>query len=154
MTVAENQEWLNFELSPSADNAASATIAWERVRVPFTIEVKDQNALVLEKARAAVAAAKSDDWQTPNNAANFAKNNNAAEDAKKWYEQAIRAIDEQLKVKENFQNLQRKSGILRSAGRAAEAMAVAERAVVVGKAEGADTAILEKQIADAKKGTN
>lgn len=150
--VADSVEWLDFGLDPATDSSLVATIKWEKVRVPFTIEVKDQNALILTKARAAVAAAKADDWQTPLNAANFAKQNKATDDAAKWYDQANRAIDEQIKAKPNFQNTSRKATILLSAGKMTEALAAAEKAVEVGKAEKADTAALEKRIADIKAG--
>jgi hypothetical protein len=50
-------------------------------------------------------------------------------------------------------NYRAKATVLRNAGRAQEALAAAEKAVEVGKAEKADAAqiaALEKQIADAK----
>ncbi|MGD9590001.1 MAG: DUF2911 domain-containing protein [Pyrinomonadaceae bacterium] len=150
--AAEHKEWLDFSLDPDKDNTLVAAIRWEKVRVPFTIEVKDVAALTIAKARAAVAAAKSDDWQMPLQAANYAKANNAPADAAKWYDQSIKAIDEQIKAKANFQNYSRKASILLAAGKPMEALAVAEKAVEVGKAEGADTAALEKRIADMKAG--
>lgn len=150
--AAEHQEWLAFEIEPTADNAAQVNIRWEKVSVPFTVEVKDQNGLILKKAAVAVAAAKPDDWQTPLSAANFAKRNNAAADAGKWYGQALSAIDEQLKAKPNFQNTAQKASILIAAGRSKEAIPVAEKAVELGKAEKADTAALEKRLADLKAG--
>jgi hypothetical protein len=148
--AAEHAEWLAFEIEPTTDSAARVNIRWEKVSVPFTVEVKDQNALILTKARAVVAAAKPDDWQTPLNAANFAKQNKAMDDAAKWFELAIKAIDEQIKAKPNFQNTSRKASILVSAGKTQEALAVAEKAVELGKAEKADTSALEKRIADMK----
>ncbi len=150
--VAENQEWLDFGLDPDKENTLTATIKWEKVRVPFTVEVKDVAAVTIARARATVAAAKSDDWQTPFNAANYAKQNKATEDAAKWYAQAIKAIDEQIAAKPNFQNTSRKATILVGAGRMQEALAAAEKAVEVGKAEKADTSALEKRIADMKAG--
>lgn len=148
--VADNQEWLAFEVDPATDNSARVNIRWEKLTVPFTVEVKDQTALILTKARAAVAAAKSDDWQTPLNAANYAKQNKSMDDAARWYEQAIKAIDEQIKAKPNYQNSSRKANILFAAGKNQEALAAAEKAVEIGKAEKADTAALEKRIADMK----
>jgi len=150
--AAEHMEWMDISLDPDKDNTLIAAIRWEKVRVPFTIEVKDVAALTIAKARAAVAAAKSDDWQMPLQAANYAKANNAPADAAKWYDQSIKAIDEQIKAKGNFQNYSRKASILLAAGKSMDALAVAEKAVEVGKAEGADTAALEKRIADMKAG--
>ncbi|MBK9155820.1 MAG: DUF2911 domain-containing protein [Chloracidobacterium sp.] len=150
--AAEHKEWMDITLDPEKDNTLVAAIRWEKVRVPFTIEVKDVAALTIAKARAAVAAAKSDDWQMPLQAANYAKANNAPADAAKWYDQSLKAIDEQIKAKANFQNYSRKASILLAAGKPMDALAVAEKAVEVGKAEGADTAALEKRIADMKAG--
>lgn len=150
--MTENQEWLAFDIEPTAENAARVNIRWEKINVPFTVEIKDMPALVLSKARAAVAAAKPDDAQTPFQAANYAKQNKAMDDAAKWYEQALRAADEQIKAKPNFQNHQRKANILLNAGKMQEALVAAEKAVEVGKAEKADTSALEKRIADIKAG--
>ncbi|MGQ0543099.1 MAG: DUF2911 domain-containing protein [Blastocatellia bacterium] len=147
-----SHEWLDISLDPVNENSLVAKIKWEKISVPFTIEVKDVAATTLAKARVAVAAAKADDWQTPFQAANYAKTNKATADAEKWYEQSLKAIDELIKVKENFQNLSRKATILLGAGKKDEGLAVAEKAVVVGKAEKADTAPLEKRIADIKAG--
>ena len=148
--VADNTEWLSFTIDPMSENTAQVNIRWEKMHVPFTVEVKDLPAVTVAKARSVVAAAKPDDWQTPYSAANYAKNNNAAEDAAKWYEQALKAIDMQLKVKEDYGNMSRKAYTLFNSGKTAEGITVGEKAVELGKAEKADTAALEKMIADAK----
>lgn len=150
--VTDSQEWLAFSIDPAAANSATVNIRWEKLRVPFTVEVKDVAATTLAKARTSVAAAKSDDWGIPYNAAVYAKTNKSADDAAKWFEQSLKAIDEQIKVKETFQNLQRKSSSLLALGRIQEALAVAEKAVERGKADKVDTSALEKRIADIKAG--
>lgn len=147
--VTDNEEWLAFTIDPSGDNSAKVTIAWEKVRVPFTVSV-DVAATTLARAREAVAAAKSDDWQTPFNAAGFANNNGAKAEAAKWIEQSLKAIDQVIAAKPNFANTSRKATILFGAGRTAEAIAAGEKAIEIGKAEKADTAALEKRVADAK----
>lgn len=150
--VTESQEWMGFTIDPVADNSAAVSIRWEKVRVPFTVEIKDLPALTLTKARAAVAAAKADDWQTPFSAANYAKQNKAVEEANKWYEQSLKIVDEQIKAKPTFQTLSRRATVLAQAGRTPEAIAAAEKAVEQGKIEKADTSALEKRIADMKAG--
>ncbi|MEO7539025.1 MAG: DUF2911 domain-containing protein, partial [Pyrinomonadaceae bacterium] len=127
-TVTDNQEMLAFSIEPTSESAAQVNIRWERLRVPFIVEVKDVSAVALAKARIAVAAAKSNDWQTPLNAANYAKNNKSTEEASKWFDQAIRAIDEQIAAKGDFLNLARKTSILASAGRTQDAIATGEKA--------------------------
>jgi hypothetical protein len=152
--VADNQEWLSFSIDPLSENSAQVNLRWEKLHLPFTVEVKDMPQVALAKARTAVAAAKTDDWQTPFNAANYAKNNKATEDAARWYDQALRAIDEQIKTKENYENLARRANILYNAGRSSDALAAAERALTLGKAEKADTSALEKRVAELKAGKN
>jgi Protein of unknown function (DUF2911) len=150
--VADNQELLAYDIDPVMENSATVNLRWEKVRVPFTVEVKDPAAVALAKIRSQVAAAKPDDFQTPFSAGNWAKSNKAPEDAAKWFEQALKIVDDQIKTKETFQNLSRKSSTLLAMGRMKESLAAAEKAVVAGKAEKADTAALEKRIADIKAG--
>lgn len=150
--VAENQEWLQYSFDPVTENSAQVNIRWEKIRVPFTVEVKDVVALTLEKARAAVAAAKPDDWRTPYQAANYALQNKDTDDATRWFDQAIKVLDESIKTKETFQNLQAKASVLLAAGRKMEALTVAEKAIERGKADKVDTAAFEKRVADIKAG--
>ncbi|MGD9563421.1 MAG: DUF2911 domain-containing protein [Pyrinomonadaceae bacterium] len=150
--ASAHQEWLAFDIEPTAANAARVSIRWEKLAVPFTVEVKDVAATALAHARTAVAAAKPDDWATPYQAANYAKANKSPDEAAKWYDQALRAIDEQIKTKPNFQNLARRANTLYNAGRMQEALAATEKAVEAGKAEKADTSGLEKRIAEIKGG--
>ena len=148
MTVAENQEWLMYSFDPVSDNSAQVNIRWEKISVPFTVEIKDVNALTLEKARAAVNAAKPDDWRTPFQAANYAlQDNNPADD-----EEGMRWLEQSIKVKETFQNLSAKAQALYRAGKKDEALAVAEKAIQRGKADKVDTSRFEKRVADMKAG--
>ena len=151
-TTSDSQEWLSFTLDPATDDSMVATMRWEKVRVPFTIKVKDQDALVLSKVKAAVAGAKPDDWQTPFNAANYAKGRKLTDDAGRWYDQSLRAVDEAIKAKPNFSNYARRVSILSAAGKRAEAIAAAEKALEIGKAEKADTAEMEKLLATLRSG--
>ena len=149
--VAENQEWLLYTFDPVTDNSATVNIRWEKVRVPFTVEVKDVKALTVEKMRAAVAAAKPEDWQTPLQAANYVFNNNLTannEEATQWLERS-------LKTKETFQNVYTKARVLAAQGKTADAVAAAEKALAMAKApnSGVDAptiADIEKRMAEWK----
>jgi len=144
--VSENKEWLEYSIDPVSDNTAQVNIRWEKVRVPFTVEVKDVIALAILKARAAVAAAKPDDWNTPFQAANLALANPTKADlaeATAWLEQSIKA-------KETYANLSRKARLLAGQGKTQEAIGVGDKAVTVGKAAKANTSGLEKDIAEWK----
>ena len=50
-TAADNQEWLMYSFDPVTDNSAQVNIRWEKMRVPFTVEVKDVKATTLAKLR-------------------------------------------------------------------------------------------------------
>jgi hypothetical protein len=152
MTSTDSQEWLAFTIDPAKDNSAVVNIRWEKLRVPFTVEVPDVVATTLAHAREAVAASKDDDWRTPFQAAGYANQNKAADDAKKWLELASTRVDASIAKKETFQNLVAKTNILLAAGRKDEALVVADKAIAIGKADKADTAAFEKRIADLKAG--
>ncbi len=144
--VTENQEWLAYSFDPVADNSAQVNIRWEKVRVPFKVEVPDVKALTIQKARAAVAAAKPDDWRTPLQAANYvflSEDQASMPEATGWLEQS-------LKVKETFQNLYTKARVLASQGKTQEAITTGEKALVMGKEAKANTADLERRLAEWK----
>ena len=149
--LTDSQEFLIYTIDPTADNAAQVNIRWEKLRVPFTVSV-DLAATTLAKARIAVAAAKSDDWRTPFQAAGFANKNNDREEALKWVEQSLKILDASIAAKPTFQNLAGKFNVLMAAGRKDEALAVAAKAIAQGKTDKVDTAALEKRGADIKAG--
>jgi tetratricopeptide (TPR) repeat protein len=154
-TVATSQELLAYDIEPIDDKSANVILKWEKVAVPFKVEVKDVVGSTMNRLKTYVADAKPDEWQRPLNAANYAKANKLTDDATRWYDQAIKAIDMQIAAKPNFANYRSKANILVAAGKMTEALTAAEKAVEVGKAEKADAAqvaALEKRIADLKAG--
>lgn len=144
--VGESKEWLEFWIDPINDNSAQVNIRWEKVRVPFTVEVKDVTALALEKARAAVAAAKPDDWNTAFQAANYALSIPEKADLA----EATRWLDQSIKIKETYQNLAAKARMLAGQDKTAEAITIGEKALALGKAAKANTSSLEKSLAEWK----
>ncbi len=145
--VNENKEWLEYSIEPIDDSSARVNIRWEKLTVPFTVEVKDVKGLTLTKARAAVAAAKPDDFQTRAQAASYALQNKlAVEEAMGW-------LEESIKIRATLGNLGLKARVLAEQGKTAEAIATGEKAIQVGKeAKANPTAIanLEKLVADWK----
>ena len=140
--AADLQEWLSFEIPDVTPNSARVNIRWERLRVPFTVEVPNVEALMRNKIDAAIAANPTD-WRIPLNVANQYATNDKWDEAIKWADQSI-------KVKETYQNMATKAQILFAAGRKSEAIALAEQAIQRGKADKVDTARLEKRLADWK----
>ena len=142
--AADNQEWLLFSIPEVKPNAAQVWIRWEKVAVPFTVEVPNMEALVRSKVDAAIAANPTD-WRIPLQVANLYAGDDKWDEALKWADQSI-------KVKETFQNLATKASLLYNAGRKDEAFAVAEKAIAQGKADKVDTTRFEKRLADMKAG--
>src|SRR5205085_7765432 len=142
--LRDSQEQLSYEIPSLTPNSAQVILRWEKVAVPFTVEVPNQDALVRSKIDAAVAANPSD-WQIPLAVGSAYFNDDKFDDAMVW-------VDKSIKVKETFQNLRTKANLLLNMGKKPEAIAVAEQAVARGKAEGTDTTRFEKFLADLKAG--
>jgi hypothetical protein len=136
-----SKEWLEYWIDPVSDTSAQVNIRWEKVRVPFLVEVKDVQGLTMQKARASVAAAKADDFLTPLQAANYALQNKLS------VEEAIGWLDRSIKIKETIGNLGLRARVLAEQGKTTEAIAAGERAIQVGK----DAKANPQQIANMEK---
>ena len=150
-TTADSSELLTYSFDNVAENSANVVLRWEKVAVPFKVEVKDVVGSTMKRLSAYVAD-KPDDFQRSFNAAMFAKQNKLNDDATRYFDQSLKAVDVVIAAKPTFANYRSRANILFNAGRTAEALTAAEKAVEVGKAEKADTAALEKRIADLKAG--
>jgi hypothetical protein len=142
--ASENEEWLIYTFDPINDNSATVNIRWEKVRVPFTVEVKDVKALWRAKADAVIAANPTNEALPLQVAQTYANDKN--------WDEALKFVDQSIKVKETFRNLSAKSNMLWAAGRKDEAFKVADAAIAKGKADNANTAAFEKRVADMKGG--
>ncbi|HKQ99192.1 MAG TPA: DUF2911 domain-containing protein [Pyrinomonadaceae bacterium] len=142
--MTESQEWLAYSIPDVGPNTAKIVLRWEKIAVPFTVEVPNVEGLMRAKIDKAVAANPTD-WNIPFLVARQYGNEDQWDEALKWADQSI-------KVKETFQNLSLKANLLFNAGRKDEALTVAERAIERGKADKVDTSRLEKRVADAKAG--
>ena len=140
--LKDSQEQLSYEIPALTANSAQVILRWEKMALPFTIEVPNQDSLVRSKIDAAVAA-NPNDPALPLAVASAYLNDDKTDEAMVWVEKSI-------KVKETFANLRTKANVLLVMGKKQEALAVAERAVAKGKEEGADTSRFEKAIADLK----
>ncbi|HZN03278.1 MAG TPA: DUF2911 domain-containing protein [Candidatus Polarisedimenticolia bacterium] len=146
-TAGPHQEFMEFSFPEVTPEGATIELAWEKVRVPFKIEVATK-----EQAMANIRQALSGDvkeWTVPYSAANYSFTSNLgnADEAMKW-------IDQSVGIKETYWNLRLKAAMLEKAGKKKEAVTVAEKAVQVGKAnedEPSEIAKTEKQIAEWKK---
>jgi hypothetical protein len=120
-TPASFVEWMTFEVPVLSTDQATVALRWENVAVPFTVN-SNTTQKVLAAARTAVANAKPDDAATPRNAANFAFESGAMDEATQW-------ADASLKAGENMSNLWLKARILAKQGKKADAIATGEKAL-------------------------
>jgi Protein of unknown function (DUF2911) len=142
--VSENQEWLEYSIPMVTPNSAQVLIRWEKVAVPFTVEVPNVEAVWRAKVDTAIAA-NPNEWRIPLSVAGAYAGDDKWDEALKW-------VDQSIKVKETFQNLSAKARYLYAAGRKEEALAIADQAIARGKADKVDTTNFEKRVADMKAG--
>jgi len=117
----EKREWMTFDVPELSTDAATFVLGWDNVEVPFTVNTHTTEK-VLAQANAAVAAAKPDDFSTPLSAANFAFNSGMTAEAHKW-------LDQSIKTKETMSNLWLKARMEAAAGKRADAIVTAEKAL-------------------------
>jgi hypothetical protein len=139
--AADFHERLTFTFPAVTTESATVAIAWEKLTVPFTIKV-DTVSKVLAAARKAI-----DDWRLPYFAATFCLDNNVnLGEARGWMEKSIA-------MKETMYNLSGRARFLALDGKKADAIALAKKALTVGKAADpkADTAIVDNLIKEWEK---
>jgi len=143
---AEFHEVMTFSFPAVSTESAQVALAWEKLQVSFTFKVDTINK-VLAASRKAVADAKPDDWRTPYRAAAFCLDNNVnAADAKAWLAKSVA-------VKETMYNLSGQARMLAMEGKKADAIALAKKAIAVGKTADAkaDTSMVDNLIKEWEK---
>jgi hypothetical protein len=141
--AAEFQERMGFEITDLTDTSAKVVLRWEKVQVPFKVEV-DTPKLVAEAAKGSLR------WQTGLQAANYCiQNNTCLEDAGHW-------LDASIALDSNFANQRAKAMLLAKKNDYKGAVAAGEKALAAGKAakqppQAEQVADLEKSMADWKK---
>jgi hypothetical protein len=142
--LTENQEWLQYSIPVVTANTATVVIRWEKVSVPFTVEVPNVEAVWRGKVDKAIA-------ENPTNEVIPLQVAGAYANDDKW-DEALKWVDQSIKVKETFRNLSAKANYLWLAGRKQEALTAADVAIAKGKADKVDTANFEKRVAGWKAG--
>jgi hypothetical protein len=142
--VSDNQEWLAYGFDPVSENSATVNLRWEKVRVPFVVEVKDVKAAWRKHADEMMAANPNAEQLPLQVGQTYFRDKN--------YEEALKFVNQSIKIKETFGNLQAKANVLWAMGKKDEALTVADAAIAKGKADKANTAAFEKRVADMKAG--
>jgi hypothetical protein len=140
--VADSQEWMQYSIPVVGPNTAQVVFRWEKIRVPFTVEVPNVEAVVKAHVDAALAANPTDPG-IPMQVAGYYGNEGKWDEALAW-------IDRSIKIQENYDNLRNRAIILFNAGRKEEAFKAADIALARGKADKKDTAPFEKRLASMK----
>jgi len=141
---AELQETMSLGFENVKANTADFVIAWERVKVPFTIDVGDVTGRTLTNIRTQMASLKADDFRTPAQAAGWVLNSKMSAN----YDEALKWVDASIKTRETVGNLYTKARLLAELNRKEEAIATVEKAITMGKAAtpAIDTTDLEKKL--------
>lgn len=129
-------ERMRFTIENATDTSAEVVLAWEKLEVPFTVEI-DTQAVTVASLRETVR------WQTPYQAANWCiQNNTCLEDAGRW-------LDASITLTPTFANQRAKALWLAKNNNFKEAVTWGEKAVAAGKA--AQQPPAPQQIADLEK---
>lgn len=122
--AAEMHEWFDMNVMPVSDRALRVEVAWEKVRVPFTIEF-DVPDIVWKQIDERLAS-KDANWEDFHQAARYAMNTDQrAADAMKWIDKAMEH--------ESFWNYELKARLLQKRGRVDDALPLMEKAKELAK---------------------
>ena len=139
--AAEMTERMAFTFDDPSTSTTTLTLRWEKLAVPVRITV-DTDGKTLAAARAAVAAAKAEDWRTPYRAASWAFDAGlAADEAGAW------ATTSNTR-KANYQTTGLLARMAAKKGDVATAMKLMKQAIAFGEA---DSTIGKEQLDGSRK---
>jgi hypothetical protein len=124
------QETLAYEFEDVTENSTRVILRWEKVSVPFTVDVGDIHGRVLTSIREAIKNRKPDDFRALNQGANYVRTFKL----KANYDEALGWIDSSIQAKEGVGNLNVKAKLLAEMGRFDEAVALGAKALEMAKA--------------------
>lgn len=146
--TAEMQETMVIGFENVKPTATEVALRWEKLRVPFTVDVGDMNARILNYIRESMKNLKAEDMRSPLDGANYVLNNKMNAN----YEEAIGWLDMLLKKRETPGALATKANLLAETGKTAEAISTGEKALQIAQTMNPkpNTSALEKKLAEWK----
>lgn len=136
---APHEEWLSYSFSDLGSTSATLSLRWEKIRISFVITTNTaENVAKLEGSFTSQAAQQ---------AAQFAR---YCLDAKSDLDAGIQAIDRAIALNPVWGNYSVKAQLFAAQEKFAEAVTNGETALASGKKASANTAALEKMLADWK----
>jgi hypothetical protein len=131
VALDKSVERLRYEFINETENGATVTLEWEKLSIPFKVEV-DLDKLQLESFRRELRGEKSYllGWQPYVQAARYTADRNInLEEGLKWADQAI---NDRFVGETNFITLSTKADLLTKLGRSAEADSLMKKAMPMG----------------------
>jgi len=122
-------ETLTYEFEDVTANSTRVNLRWEKIAVPFTVDIGDIHGRVLTSIREAIKNRKADDFRPLGQGANYIRTFKLTAN----YNEAIGWIDESIKAKETVGNLNTKAGLLAQMGSFDEAVTLGEKALQMAK---------------------
>ena len=122
--AAEFEERLSFRFDDPTEKSVTVAMNWEKVEVPFTVEV-DTPSVVVASLRNQLRGLPRFGWQGWNGAAAYAMRNKVNLD------EALTWVDRSISMQENFTNLRTKAGILEAKGDTKTAAELRDKAMKI-----------------------
>ena len=122
---AENREALSYDFDDPEPNSALITMRWERVAVPFKVEVNTPE-IVRQSLRNQLRARVQFEWQAWEEAAEYFLNNGLGA------EEALKDTERSIEIEDRFENEMTRAQALGALGRKAEAAAARDVAIAKG----------------------
>ena len=146
--TAEMQEAMSLGFENVKPNTAEVVVRWEKLRVPFTVDIGDMPPRVLNYIREQMKTVKADDFSSQVAGARYVYDNKMTA----GYAEAITWLDAFLQKRETVGAIALKANLLADSGKTAEAIATAEKALQVAQTANPkpNTSALEKKLAEWK----
>ncbi|HJQ31261.1 MAG TPA: DUF2911 domain-containing protein [Pyrinomonadaceae bacterium] len=123
--AAENREALSYDFEDPKPDSAVITMRWERVAVPFKVEVNTPE-IVRQSLRNQLRARPQFEWQAWQEAADYLLNNKLGAD------EALKYADRSIEIEDRFENEMTRAQALGALGRKDEALAARDAAIARG----------------------
>ena len=121
----ENHEALSYDFDDPKPNSAVITMRWEKVAVPFKVEVNTTE-IVQQSLRNQLRARPQFEWQAWEEAASYLLSNKLSA------EEAARYADRSIEIEDRFENEMTRAHALSALGRKEEALAARDKAIAKG----------------------
>lgn len=134
-TAGNYEETMSFEFDNVTDNTTQMVIAWDKVRVPITVDVGNVSERILKNARSQMN-------NTRYSAARYIVDSKLKDN----YSEALDWLNDLAATGENYGVHYYKAMLLAEMGKRKEAIAAGEKALEIGKKAKANTGSLEKML--------